>query len=195
MNLFGHQTKQMGIRSEIHALWIFFWESLYNFFRWTPWGPKTYKFDGSLDGKTVVITGGNSGIGRETARYLALKGARVILACRDLSKASTVVDELQKECVSGKIEAKHLNLASLCSVRQFVKDLQNEPQIDILINNAGVMMHPYDKTMDGVETHFAVNHLGHFLLTIQLVDKLKKSPEGRIINVTSTSFVRKSFLI
>lgn len=80
-------------------------------------------------------------------------------------------------------------------MRQFAKDLQNEPQIDILINNAGVMMHPYDKTMDGIETHFAVNHLGHFLLTILLMDKLKKSPEARVINVTSTSFVRKSFLI
>ncbi|XP_052439563.1 retinol-DH_like_SDR_c domain-containing protein [Carassius gibelio] len=139
-----------------------------------------------LDGKTVIITGANTGIGKETARDLAMRGARVVMACRDLSKAEKAAAEIRRSTGNGNIVVRHLNLSSLLSVRQFVHEYTaTEERLDVLINNAGVMMCPKSLTEDGYETQFAINHLGHFLLTVLLLDMLKKSSPSRIINVSS----------
>ncbi|XP_076879177.1 retinol dehydrogenase 11 [Brachyhypopomus gauderio] len=139
-----------------------------------------------LDGKTVLITGANTGIGKETAVDIAKRGARVILACRDLDRARTAAEEIRKRSRNGNVVVKKLDLASLQSVRALAKDVQeHEDRLDILINNAGIMMCPKWKTEDGFEMQFGVNHLGHFLLTNLLLDKLKKSTPSRIVNVSS----------
>ncbi|KAM4602543.1 retinol dehydrogenase 13 isoform 2-T2 [Polymixia lowei] len=139
-----------------------------------------------LDGKTVLITGANTGIGKETAMDMACRGARVILACRDMTKAYIAADEIRQQSGNGNVVVKKLDLASLQSVRDLAKDVQkNEQRLDILINNAGIMMCPKWKTEDGFEMQFGVNHLGHFLLTNCLLDLLKKSAPSRIVIVSS----------
>ncbi|XP_048828541.1 retinol dehydrogenase 13 isoform X3 [Brienomyrus brachyistius] len=139
-----------------------------------------------LEGKTVLITGANTGIGKETAVDLARRGARVIIACRDLSRANKAAADIRQRSGNGNVVVKPLDLASLQSVRQLAKDIQeNEGRLDILINNAGIMMCPKWKTEDGFEMQFGVNHLGHFLLTNCLLDLLKKSAPSRIVNVSS----------
>lgn len=139
-----------------------------------------------LDGKTVLITGANTGIGKQTALDMAQRGARVILACRDMNKALLAADEIRQQSGNGNVVVKKLDLASLQSVRDLAKDVQeNEKRLDILINNAGIMMCPKWKTEDGFEMQFGVNHLGHFLLTNCLLDLLKKSAPSRIVIVSS----------
>ena len=144
-----------------------------------------------LDGKTIIITGANTGIGKETAIDLARRGARVIIACRSAEKGEEAVVEVRAKSGNDKVVFRRLDLASLESVRQFAsKVLEEEPTIDILINNAGVMACPYSKTEDGFEMQFGVNHLGHFLLTNLILDRLKESPAARIVNVSSTAHRR-----
>ncbi|XP_023671126.1 retinol dehydrogenase 13 [Paramormyrops kingsleyae] len=139
-----------------------------------------------LEGKTVLITGANTGIGKETAVDLAQRGARVLIACRDLSRAKKAAADIRQRSGNGNVVVKLVDLASLDSVRQLAKDIQeNEERLDILINNAGIMMCPKWKTEDGFEMQFGVNHLGHFLLTNCLLDLLKKSAPSRIVNVSS----------
>ena len=142
-----------------------------------------------LDGKTVIITGANTGIGKETAVDLARRGARVILACRSAEKGEEAVVEVRARSGNDKVVFQILDLASLESVRQFASAvLEEEPTIDILINNAGVMACPYSKTEDGFEMQFGVNHLAHFLLTNLLLDRLKESSTARIVTVTSIAY-------
>ncbi|XP_053175140.1 retinol dehydrogenase 12-like [Scomber japonicus] len=144
-----------------------------------------------LDGKTVLITGGNTGIGKETAVDLAKRGARVILACRDMDRANKAAEEVRKKSQNDNVIVKKLDLASLQSVRQLAKDiLASEERLDVLINNAGVMSCPKWQTEDGFEMQFGVNHLGHFLLTNCLLDLLKKSSPSRIVNVASLAHER-----
>ncbi|XP_034542529.1 retinol dehydrogenase 11-like [Notolabrus celidotus] len=144
-----------------------------------------------LDGKTVLITGSNTGIGKETAVDLARRGARVILACRDMDRANNAAEEVKKRSGSDKVVVKKLDLASLESVRELAKDvLASEERLDILINNAGVMSCPKWQTADGFEMQFGVNHLGHFLLTHCLLDLLKKSAPSRIVSVSSLAHER-----
>ena len=139
-----------------------------------------------LDGKAVIITGANTGIGKETAVDLARRGARVILACRSAEKGEETVVEVRARSGNDKVVFRRLDLASLESVRQFASSiLEEEPTIDILINNAGVSCCPYSKTEDGFEMQFGVNHLAHFLLTNLLLDRLKEAPTARIVNVSS----------
>ncbi|XP_035676518.1 uncharacterized protein LOC118415774 [Branchiostoma floridae] len=139
-----------------------------------------------LDGKTVVITGANTGIGKETARDIAKRGARVILACRDLTKAEAAAAEIRQDTGNGNVVTEKMDLASLKSVREFaLKVNARESRLDILINNAGIMACPQWKTEDGFEMQFGTNHLGHFLLTNLLLDKLKKSAPSRVVNVSS----------
>ena len=141
-----------------------------------------------LDGKTVVITGGNAGIGTETAIDLAKRGAKVIIACRSKERGEKAVEEIRTESGSEAISLKILNLASFTSIKAFAADfIKTEPQLDILINNAGIMMCPFSKTEDGHETQFGVNHLGHFLLTNLLLDLLKKSAPSRVVLVASSA--------
>lgn len=141
-----------------------------------------------MRGKTIIITGANSGIGRATAVELLKRQGRVIMACRDIKRAEDAAQEIQKETGpdTGELLIKHLDLASLTSVRTFCEGIiKEEPKIDVLINNAGIYQCPYTKTEDGFEMQFGVNHLGHFLLTHLLLDLLKKSSPSRIIVVSS----------
>ncbi|XP_033121555.1 retinol dehydrogenase 11-like [Anneissia japonica] len=142
--------------------------------------------DAKLDGKTVIITGGNTGIGKETAKDLAGRGAKVIIACRNVEKGESVRQFIKNTTGSQNVEVQKLDLASLSSVRDFVKEFQaREQSLDILINNAGVMFCPQWETEDGFDLQFGTNHLGHFLLTNLLMDLLKRSSAARIINVSS----------
>ncbi|XP_061112033.1 retinol-DH_like_SDR_c domain-containing protein [Conger conger] len=139
-----------------------------------------------LSGKTVLITGANTGIGKETARDMASRGARVVMACRDVSRAELAAEEIRRATGNPNVAVRPLDLASLRSVRLFVSGYEaNEDRLDILINNAGVMMCPKGLTEDGYETQLAVNHLGHFLLTNLLLEKLKSSVPSRVVTVSS----------
>ncbi|XP_048418776.1 retinol dehydrogenase 13 [Stegostoma tigrinum] len=157
--------------------------------RWCSGG--VCKSKAKLDGKTVIVTGANVGIGKETAKDLAQRGARVILACRDLVKASKAADEIRKESGNRNVLVQKLDLSSLQSVHSFAnKIIETETCLDILINNAGIMRCPKWKTEDGFEMQFGVNHLGHFLLTNLLLDLLKKSAPSRIVTVSSLAHIR-----
>lgn len=139
-----------------------------------------------LDGKIAIITGGNTGIGYETALDFAKRGARVILACRNFERASKAANQIMKLSQNNNIEIEKLDLADLKSVRKFCESMKCKlSRLDLLINNAGIMMCPYWKTNDGFEMQFGTNHLGHFLLTNLLLDLMKKTVDSRIINVSS----------
>ncbi|CAF3403570.1 unnamed protein product [Rotaria socialis] len=140
----------------------------------------------NLDGKLVLITGGTSGIGIETARALATVNAHVIITARDMNKGAEIVEDLKKSTKNENIDVMELDLNLFQSVRDFVERFRtrNTP-INILICNAGVMACPYGKTVDGFETHFGVNHLGHFLLTTSLVPELKTGKPSRVVVVSS----------
>ncbi|XP_053476230.1 retinol dehydrogenase 12 [Ictalurus furcatus] len=139
-----------------------------------------------LDGKTALITGANTGIGKETALDLAARGARVILACRDVEKGEEAAAEIRRRVGGAQVEVRELDLADTYSIRAFAQRfLQEVSHLHILINNAGVMMCPYMKTADGFEMHLGVNHLGHFLLTSLLIGVLKRSAPSRIVIVSS----------
>ncbi|XP_043096296.1 retinol dehydrogenase 11 [Puntigrus tetrazona] len=141
-----------------------------------------------LDGKTVLITGGNAGIGKETAVLLALRGARVIVACRDEEKARKAVREIKARSHNMNVLYMEVDLANMRSIREFSKAfLQKEKRLDILINNAG-MPSVLDWTDDDFSMCFGVNHLGHFLLTNLLLPRLKESSPSRVINLTCSSY-------
>jgi NAD(P)-dependent dehydrogenase (short-subunit alcohol dehydrogenase family) len=138
-------------------------------------------------GKTFVITGANSGIGFAAAEVLAARGARVVLACRDATKMKAATDALRATAGKGAlIEQVVLDLGSLAAVRSSAAEIARRfPQVDVLINNAGVMFLPYRETLDGVEMQFGTNHLGHFALTGLLLPQLLASPAPRVVNVSS----------
>ena len=140
-----------------------------------------------MEGKTVVITGANTGIGKQTALGLAKRGARVIMACRDLAKGEAALNDIAEKTGSTKLVLKQLDLASLSSIRKFAEDINNsEPELHVLINNAGVSCpSQLTKTDDGFEMTMGINHLGHFLLTNLLLELLKKSSPSRIVVVSS----------
>lgn len=139
-----------------------------------------------LDGKTALITGANTGIGKETALDLASRGARVILACRDVEKGEEAAAEICTRVGGAQVEVRELDLADTYSIRAFAQRFLREvSHLHILINNGGVMMCPYMKTADGFEMHLGVNHLGHCLLTFLLLGVLKRSAPSRIVVVSS----------
>lgn len=145
----------------------------------------------SVKNKTVIITGANCGLGKATALDLAQRGARVILACRDREKAHKALVDIRTKSSSGVLKVMELDLASFDSIRKFADEFtQSEDRLDILINNAGVFQCPYMTTKEGFEMHFGVNHLGHFLLTKLLLDKLKQSSPARIVIVSSALYKR-----
>ena len=136
-------------------------------------------------GKTAIVTGSNSGIGKETTLDFAKRGARVILACRDKEKATKAAKDIVAETGSDKVVVRILDLSSFESVRAFAKVInETEERLDILVNNAGLGL-PYQVTKDGYESVFQVNYLSHFLLTLLLMEKIKKSAPSRIVNVSS----------
>jgi NAD(P)-dependent dehydrogenase (short-subunit alcohol dehydrogenase family) len=137
-------------------------------------------------GRTAIVTGANSGIGFETARMLALRGAHVVLACRDEHKAQTAVARIQREQPAAQVSAWQLDLADLASVSAFAQRFASEhEQLDLLINNAGVMTPPFTRTKQGFELQFGTNHLGHFALSAQLWPLLVRTPEARLVVVSS----------
>jgi len=137
-------------------------------------------------GKTAIVTGANSGLGFETTRGLASKKIRVIMACRDIDKAEQARREILKEVPDADLVPMVMDLSEMDSVRTFAADfLRENKQLDLLVNNAGVMMPPYQKTEDGLELQFGVNYLGHFLLTALLIDTLTATPDSRIITLSS----------
>ena len=132
-----------------------------------------------------MITGGNTGIGKETARILAWRKARVIIGCRNITKGLQAAADIIENTGNRNIEVKKLDLASFQSVRDFAEEINKEEErVDILINSAGYFG-PYASTVDGLENTIQVNFLSHFLLSHLLVDKLKACSPSRIINVSS----------
>ncbi|XP_072032355.1 retinol dehydrogenase 13-like [Amphiura filiformis] len=144
-----------------------------------------------MEGKTVIITGSNTGIGKETAMDLAHRGAKVILACRDEKKALKARKEIITESGNPRVVFRKLDLASLKSIRDFASEIDiEEENVHVLVNNAGIMRCPEWKTEDGFEMQFGVNHLGHFYLTNLLLDKIKASAPSRIITLSSLAHHR-----
>ncbi|CAG2118097.1 unnamed protein product, partial [Medioppia subpectinata] len=142
-----------------------------------------------LDGQVVVITGGNTGIGKETAFQLSLRGAKVYIGCRDETKAETAIRDIKARNPKANIKQLKLDLCLLKSVRDFAKNLsQFETQLDILINNAGVFGCPEGRTQEGFELHFGINYLSHFLLTLHLLPLMRVSPKARVINVAAGGY-------
>ena len=138
-----------------------------------------------LSGRTVLVTGGYSGLCQETARAMAAKGAHVILSGRDATKLSAAADEIAEQ-TGAKIDTLVADLASLASIRAAGKEARDRfSHIDILINNAGVMAAPLGRTEDGFETQFGTNHLGHFQLTKELMPLIEKGERQRIVNLSS----------
>jgi len=147
------------------------------------WTPRNIP---DLTGKVAIVTGANSGIGFETAKALAEKGAKVILACRNLDKANLAAKEIRSMVRKAKLEIIQLDLADLASVRKFADTFKSKyGSLDLLINNAGIMIPPLTKTADGFEVQFGANHLGHFALTGLLSEVILATPNARIVNVSS----------
>lgn len=139
-----------------------------------------------LTQKTFVVTGANSGIGLETARYLAGSDARVIMACRNRAKAEAAVADIRSSTQSGELVVMDVDLGNLTSIGDFVEEVASAfPAVDVLINNAGVMALDRGVTEDGFETHFGINHLGHFALTMLMLPLLERTEHGRVVNVSS----------
>ncbi|XP_066928479.1 retinol dehydrogenase 11-like [Clytia hemisphaerica] len=142
-----------------------------------------------LDGKIAIVTGANTGIGKETVKDFVNRGAIVILACRTVSKGEDAKKDIVADTGASpdKIHVRQLDLGSLKSVRKFAESFLAEfPKLNILVNNAGVMLCPYSLTEDGFEQHFGVNHLGHFALTNLLLTRIKESgPKTRIVTLSS----------
>ena len=149
---------------------------------------KTWTADNipDLSGKTIVVTGGNSGIGYEAALEFARKRAEVILACRDLGKARTAAAQITASASGAKVDVMELDLSNLSSVRGFSDAFHlKHSALHVLCNNAGVMAIPYRQTADGFEMQFGTNHLGHFALTGLLMDRLRATEGARVVNVSS----------
>ncbi len=141
-----------------------------------------------LSGRVIIVTGANSGIGLEAARELARKGAEVILASRDLNKAQAALQNIKNDIPQAKLEVIPLDLADLASVRKFAEEFKARyDRLDVLLNNAGIMLVPYGKTADGFERQFGTNHLGHFALTGLLIDLITKTPGSRVVNISSNA--------
>ena len=143
---------------------------------------------GSLEGRLCVVTGPTSGIGKETARGLARLGARLVLACRDPAKGAAVREEIQADTRNAGLEVRAVDLAVPESIRRFAADFRSaHPRLDVLINNAGILSFRRRLTPQGLESQFAVNVLGPFLLTNLLLDPLKAGAPSRVVNVGSAT--------
>jgi len=135
--------------------------------------------------KTFFITGANTGIGFEVARALAGKNARVIIGCRSQAKAQQAKSDIEAEYKNADIDVVELDLSDLASIKTAAEKIQQEERLDVLINNAGIMVPPYELTKDGFESQFGVNHLGPFALSNLLLDKLNETLGSRIVSTAS----------
>ncbi|CAF1491833.1 unnamed protein product [Adineta ricciae] len=150
-----------------------------------------YTGNEQLFGKTAIVTGANTGIGREVAHDLARRGARVIMACRDMKKCEEAREKIVVDSFNTNVVCRECDLASIESIKNFAEQInKDEKYLHLLINNAGVMWHPSKLTKDGFEQHLGVNYLGHFLLTNLLAEKLSKCSPSRIVNLTSSMYKR-----
>lgn len=141
-----------------------------------------------LAGKTAVVTGANGGLGLETARALAGAHAHVVMAARNQAKASDAYADILSSNPDASLQIIELDLGSLLSIEDFAtRGLREHPTVDILVNNAGVMAMPEGRTIDGFETQFGINHLGHWALTAHMMPSLLKASQGRVVTVTSTA--------
>jgi NAD(P)-dependent dehydrogenase (short-subunit alcohol dehydrogenase family) len=142
-------------------------------------------------GRIALVTGASAGLGLETAKVLAAHGATVVLACRDIAKAERAAEPIRAEAGRASVRLVRVDLASLASVRQAAGEIRSSyPRLDLLVNNAGVMDVPYQRTEDGLELTLATNHLGHFALTGLLLDRLLAIPGSRIVTVSSLAHRR-----
>jgi NAD(P)-dependent dehydrogenase (short-subunit alcohol dehydrogenase family) len=139
-----------------------------------------------LTGRTAAITGSNSGIGLETARILAARGARVLLACRSEVRARAAVRDIRTRSPQAQVDYVHVDTSDVVSVRVAAAEIaERTDRLDLLINNAGVAWPPYEVSPQGVELQFATNFLGHFALTGLLLDRLLAAPAARVVSLTS----------
>jgi NAD(P)-dependent dehydrogenase (short-subunit alcohol dehydrogenase family) len=137
------------------------------------------------EGRIAVVTGANTGLGFEVARVLAERGATVVLACRNLAKAQDAAERIRKTA-KGEVGTVRLDLASKTSITEAAEELSgSHERIDLLLNNAGLMMPPYGRTEDGFELQFGINHLGHFALTGLLLDRMLAVPGSRVVTMSS----------
>jgi NAD(P)-dependent dehydrogenase (short-subunit alcohol dehydrogenase family) len=145
-----------------------------------------------LTGKVAIVTGGNSGIGKEAAIGIAREGAHVVIAARNRAKADAAVAEIEQRAdARGRVETIPIDLASFASVREFATAFTTKhDRLDILLNNAGLVLRKRVDTIDGHESQFQINHLGHFLLTELLRDTLVRSAPARVVNVSSYAHTR-----
>ena len=143
-------------------------------------------------GKTVLVTGGNSGLGYQTVLQLARKGARVLLAARDRGRGTAALERLAAEAPGSRAELAQIDLADLASVERFAAGfLAGGQELDVLVNNAGVMAIPHrETTAQGYERQFGTNHLGHFALTGRLLPALARRPASRVVTVSSNQHKR-----
>lgn len=139
-----------------------------------------------LTNTKAIVTGANSGLGYETVKALAAKGASVVLSGRNVEKCQAAAASIKLQYPESKIEVGFLDLADLASIKVFAESHLDEP-LDFLVNNAGIMATPYAQTVDGFEAQMGINHLGHFALTALLWPALKKSKSSRIVNVSSSA--------
>ncbi len=141
-----------------------------------------------LTGKVAVVTGANRGIGLETARELARKGADTILACRSVERGQRAIDEVRAEMPRSMVALMMLDLGSLASIERFARALtRTRSRLDVLINNAGIMAVPYSQTEHGFESQMGTNHLGHFALTGRLLELLLATAGARVVTVSSVA--------
>ena len=138
-----------------------------------------------LSGKTVVITGSNSGLGLVSSHALAARGAHVIMTARDEQRGWAAKAKVEHAIPGASVEVRRLDTSSLESVRSFAKDFSGP--LDILLNNAGIMAIPFSQSVDGYEMHLATNHLGHFALTASLLESLKAAPAARVVTISSVA--------
>ncbi|GHF46854.1 NAD(P)-dependent dehydrogenase (short-subunit alcohol dehydrogenase family) [Deinococcus metalli] len=137
-------------------------------------------------GRVVIVTGANSGLGLETARVLAQHGATVVMACRNAQRAQSAAEQIRALRPRGEVVPMALDLGDLTSVASFAEAFtQRFGRLDVLVNNAGIMVPPLGRTAQGFETQFGVNHLGHFALTARLLPLLERTPGARVVTVSS----------
>ncbi len=136
-------------------------------------------------GRTFVVTGANTGLGFEASSVLAARGARVLLACRSRDKAEAAMQRIRARTAAADLSFVALDQANLDSVRAAAEQIQQEPRLDVLVNNAGIMVPPRELTKDGFESQFGVNHLGTFALTGRLLGKLRGQPGSRVVSTAS----------